>query len=227
MSFFTGPRILAAALVLIYVAFLAWYDRSSAPLKPTEVEAYFAQIAQRAGPSGEGEGHGRERLFEELRRLAASDDGDEFYMLNLIDFREQALYPPGTGYGTDALDADARYNRAIVPVLLAHGGHPLFLGTPMGRFIDEAGDHTAWERVALVRYRSRRDLFEIVVDLAGAGTAVHKWASIEKTQVFPIQPVWGLIFVRAPVALLLALIGLGVHLFLRRRPWYARSGARA
>ncbi|MFP5307709.1 MAG: hypothetical protein ACLGI7_18055 [Gammaproteobacteria bacterium] len=148
-------------------------------------------------------------------------------MLNLIDFREQALYPAGSGFDGDARAADARYNRAIVPVLLAHGGHPLFLGTPMGRFIDEPGDHVAWERVALVRYRSRRDLFEMVVDLAGAGVAVHKWAAIEKTQVFPVKPVWGLIFVRMPVALLLVLLGLGVHLLLRRKPWYSRDGAPA
>ncbi|MFP5307708.1 MAG: hypothetical protein ACLGI7_18050 [Gammaproteobacteria bacterium] len=64
MSFLTGPRILGAALVLLYLAFLAWYDRGRAPLTPTDVDAYFAQIAQRAGAEGEGEGHGRERLFE-------------------------------------------------------------------------------------------------------------------------------------------------------------------
>lgn len=224
MPLITGPRLLVAALVLSYAAFLAWYDADGGVLDDTDLDAYFVQIRERASAS-EGEGHGMEQLFEELRRLAASDDGDEFYMLNLIDFREEALYPAGSGFDGSARDADARYNRAIVPVLLRHGGHPLFLGNPMGRFLDEAGDHTAWERVALVRYRSRRDLVEMVVDLAGAGIGVHKWAAIEKTQVFPVKPVFGLIFVRAPVALLLAVLGGLLHLLLRRRAWYA--GARA
>jgi hypothetical protein len=223
MSLMTGPRILVAALVLLYAGFIAWYDADSAVLSDADLDTYFAQIRERAGAS-EGEGHGQERLFEELRRLAASDDGDEFYMLNLIDFREHALYPEGAGYSGSALDADARYNRAIVPVLLRHGGHPLFLGTPMGRFLDEPGDHTAWERIALVRYRSRRDLIKMVVDLAGAGIGVHKWASIEKTQVFPNKPVFSLFFVRAPVALLIVVIGGLLHLLLRRRAWY--TGAR-
>lgn len=220
MSLITGPRILVAALVLLYAGFLAWYDADGGVLSDADLDAYFAQIRERTGTSA-GEGHGQERLFEELRRLAASDDGDEFYMLNLIDFREQAQYPPGSSFDGSALDADARYNRAIVPVLLKHGGHPLFLGDPMGRFLDEPGDHTAWERVALVRYRSRRDLIEMVVELAGAGIGVHKWASIEKTQVFPNKPVFSLFFVRAPVALLLAALGGLLHLLLRRRSWYA------
>jgi hypothetical protein len=224
MSLITGPRLLVATLVLLYAGFIAWYDADSAVLSDADLEAYFAQIRERAGASA-GEGHGQERLFEELRRLAASDDGGEFYMLNLIDFRERAQYPPGSSFDGSARDADARYNRAIVPVLLKHGGHPLFLGDPMGRFLDEPGDHTAWERIALVRYRSRRDLVEMVVDLAGAGIGVHKWASIEKTQVFPNKPVFSLFFVRAPVALLFAALGGLLHLLLRRRAWYA--GVRA
>ncbi|MES0872726.1 hypothetical protein [Sinimarinibacterium thermocellulolyticum] len=222
MSLITGRRVLVAALLLLYAGFIAWYDADRAVLSEADLAAYFAQIRARAG-SSEGEGHGQERLFEELRRLAASDDGDEFYMLNLIDFRDEAQYPPGSAYGGSALDADARYNRAIVPVLLRHGGHPLFLGTPMGRFLDEPGDHTAWERVALVRYRSRRDLVEMVVALAGAGIGVHKWASIEKTQVFPVKPVFGLFFVRVPVALLLAALGGLLHLLLRRSAWYSAA----
>lgn len=224
MSLITGPRVLAAVLVLLYAGFLAWYDADAEVLADADLDGYFAQIRERAD-TADGEGHGQQRLFDELRRLAASDDGDEFYMLNLIDFREQALYPSGAGFDGSARDADARYNRAIVPVLLRHGGHPLFLGNPAGRFLDEPGDHTAWERVALVRYRSRRDLIEMVVDLAGAGIGVHKWAAIEKTQVFPIKPAFGLIFVRAPVALLLAALGGLLHLLLRHKAWYA--GARA
>ncbi len=220
MSVITGPRVLVAVLALLYAGFLGWYDTDRAVLSDADLDAYFAQIRERSG-AAHGEGHGQERLFEELRRIAASDDGDEFYMLNLIDFREQAQYPAGSGFSGGAHDADARYNRGIVPALLKHGGHPLFLGTPMGRFLDEPGDHTAWERIALVRYRSRRDLVEMVVDLAGTGIGVHKWAAIEKTQVFPVKPVLSLFFVRAPVALLLVALGGLLHLLLRRRAWYA------
>src|SRR5207247_10940109 len=122
-------------------------------------------------------------------------------------------------YGDDPLEADARYNRAIVPYLLKHGGVPVFLGKPEGRFIEEAGD-PEWHRVAIVRYRSRRDMLKMVADLAGQNVAVHKWASIEKTQVFPVASPFNLIFVRGFIAALIAVFGVVLHLSLRGRQWY-------
>lgn len=220
MAILTGPRILALVLAVLYGAFLAWYGGSGTPLTPEETERYLAVVKARAG-GGEGQVHGIERMLEELRLLCANDDGREFLMLNLIDFREQALYPAGSPFTGSALDADARYNRSIVPVLLKHGGHPVLLATPSSRFIGEVDDHQ-WERVAVVRYRSRRDLLEIVVELAGAGVAQHKWAAIERTQVFPMAPIFTLGSPRGQVAVLLLAFGGLLHLLLRRRGWYLR-----
>jgi hypothetical protein len=220
MSLLTGPRILVLVLAVLYGVFLAWYGGSSTPLTPEETERYLATVKAKAG-GGEGQVHGIERMLEELRRLCANDDGREFLMLNLIDFRDQALYPAGSPFTGSALDADARYNRAIVPVLLKHGGHPVLLATPSGPFIEEVGDHH-WDRVAVVRYRSRRDLLEIVVELAGAGVAAHKWAAIERTQVFPMAPAFTLGSPRGQVAVLLLALGGLLHLLLRRRAGYLR-----
>ena len=222
MSIFNGPRILALVLVVLYAGFLSWYGGNGTPLTPEETERYLAAVKTKAGGGGEGQAHGVERMLEELRRLCANDDGREFLMLNLIDFREQAQYPPGSPFGGSALDADSRYNRAIVPALLRHGGHPVLLATPGGRFIDEAADHQ-WERVAIVRYRSRRDLLEIVLELAGSGVAQHKWAAIDRTQVFPMASMFTPGSPRGQVAVLLLVLGGGLHLLLRGRAWYARS----
>jgi hypothetical protein len=205
-----GSRILIAVLAAIYVAFVVWYGGRGTPLTPEESDRLFERIAERA----KSEPNTDPRVREELRQLVASDDGNEFFMVNLIRFRPKALYPQGFSYGDDPLEADARYNRAIVPHLLRHGGVPVFLGKPQGRFIDEAGD-PEWQRVAIVRYRSRRDLLEMIVDLAGQGVAVHKWASIEKTQVFPVQSPFSLIFVRGLVAVVIVLFGLLLHVALK------------
>lgn len=222
MSLVTGPRILWVALVAVYGAFAAWYGGDAAPLTSDETERYLAQIRSRVVAAGEGQAHGIDTMLEELRRLCKDDDGREFWMLNLIDFREQARYPMGSPFsGSSAAEADSRYSRAIVPVLLKHAGHPVLLATPSGRFIDEADDRQ-WERVAVVRYRSRRDLLEIVVELAGTGIGQHKWASIERTQVFPMTPMFMAGSVRGQVAVLLAALGGLLHLLLRRRAWYAR-----
>lgn len=215
-----GPKVLAAVLLALYAAFVAWYGGSGSPMTPAETDALFATIAERASKEPNPDGH----LREHLKALAAQDDGNEFFMVNLIRFRDQAQYPPGHDYPGDARDADARYNAAIAPYLLKYGAVPILLGTPQGRFLDEPGDTTDWDRVAIVRYRSRRDLLRMVGDLAGQGVAVHKWASIEKTQVFPIQPIFSFAAVRGAVAALLLLIGLVLHFALRRAAWY-RGGA--
>lgn len=210
-----GPRILVATFVAIYLAFIAWYGGHGTPLASGEADALLAQIHARASNDAAPDG----RLFEELKQLVASDDGNEFFMLNLINYRAKALYPAGSGYGDDPLEADARYNRAIAPFLLKHGGVPVFLGTPQGRFIDEAGD-TQWQRVAIVRYRSKRDLLEMVLDLAGQNVAVHKWASIEKTQVFPVKALFSFVSVRGAVGVAFLALGLLLHFALRAIPAY-------
>src|ERR1043166_4447169 len=113
-------KVLSAALAALYVGFLVWYGGRGQPLTPPESGAILAQIAGRAGPDA------KPKQREGLRRLATSDDGNEFFMVNLIKFRQKALYPEGakdehgSPYGDDPLEADARYNRAIAPYLLKH-----------------------------------------------------------------------------------------------------------
>lgn len=203
-------------MLALYAAFVAWYGGSGTPMAQEEVDALLARIAERASKEPNPDGHLRERL----KLLASQDDGNEFFMLNLIRYREKAEYPPGYDFPGNALDADLRYGRAIMRYLLKHGGVPVFLGEAQGRFLDEPGDTTDWDRVALVRYRSRRDLLEMVADLAGRDVAVHKWASIEKTQVFPVKPLFSFVAVRGAVATVLLVLGLLLHAFLRRKPWY-------
>ena len=216
MFLLNGPRWLAALLLLVYLAFLGWYNGHAVALKPAEIDGYISRIRSIAKAAGITPD---ENLVNELRQLAASDDGKEFFMLNLINYHQQAQYPAGSGFSGTGLEADERYNRAIVPLLLKHGGHPVFLGTPMGRFIDQVGD-VHWQRVALVRYRSRRDLLKMVTDVAAKPIAIHKWASIEKTQVFPVSSFFNLIQVRGLIAVLLVMVGFATHLLLRGRSFY-------
>lgn len=210
-----GSKILAGGFAALYIAFLAWYGGHGTPLTPAERDAIFARIDAQAAKEPLRNG----KLREELQRIVEHDDGNEFFMLNLIRYREKAAYPAGYAYGDDSHEADTRYNKAIAPYLIRHAAHPIFLGDAAGRFIDEAGD-TEWQRVAIVRYRSRRDMLEMVAELAGRDVAVHKWASIEKTQVFPTNVLFSFAFVRGSIAALLAVIAFTLHFALRRAAWY-------
>jgi hypothetical protein len=184
-------------------------------MSAAEVEHRLTAIQASTGGQPQGVDQKPGEIIEELRQLAASDDGNEFYMLNLINFRAKALYPAGAGYDDNAKAADARYNNALIPYLFKHGGVPLFVGNVKGRFIDKQGD-VHWQRTALVRYRSRRDLLKMAADIAPLDVAIHKWAAIEKTQVFPVTPMLNLFSVRSLVAALLAGLAVTLRLVLFR-----------
>jgi hypothetical protein len=59
-------------------------------------------------------------------------------MVNLLKFRQKALYPAGSPFDNDPLAANGRYSRAIL-LLLKHGGHPVFLSPVQGRFLHPSG----------------------------------------------------------------------------------------
>ena len=188
--------VLLIVFVMLYLAFLFWYGGRSKPLSQAEVESLLGEIKRRSGKQSQ---EGEPPLFQQFRDLAKSDDGREFYMVNLLKFRKKALYPEGSSFGDDPMIANNRYSRAIIPLLLKHGGHPVFLGQVQGRFL-HPGSADDWDQVGIVRYRSRRDMLQMAVEIAGLGIDIHKWAALEKTQVFPVKPLLHLAFIRAIVA---------------------------
>jgi hypothetical protein len=206
----TVPIILSIAFFLLYVAFLVWYGGRGKPLSDAEVNALLAEMQQRAGKQGQVEAS---PILQQFRELAKSDDGQEYYMVNLLKFRKRASYLAGSQYGDDPMAANDRYNRAIIPLLLRHGGHPVFAGQVQGQFIHPDGADD-WDQVGMVRYRSRRDMLKMAIEIAGMGIDVHKWAALEKTQVFPVKPFVNLTFIRVTVAVLLISIAALVRLLL-------------
>ena len=184
---------------LIYLAFLFWYGGRGKPLTRTEVESLLDEMKRRAGKQVQAD---ESPLLQQFRELTKNDDGREYYMVNLLQFRQKALYPEGSTFGDDPQAANDRYNRAIVPLLLKHGGHPVFLGQVQGRFLHPDGADD-WDQVGIVRYRSRRDMLKMAVEIAGLGVDVHKWAALEKTEVFPVNPIIHLAFIRIAVAIFL------------------------
>ena len=201
--------IILAIFILLYVAFLLWYGGRGKPLSQAEVDALLLEMQRRAGKQEQVETESS--ILQQFRELTKNDDGQEYYMVNLLKFRKKALYPEGTSFGNDPLAANDRYNRAVIPLLLKHGGHPVFDSLVQGRFIHpEAVDE--WDHVAMVRYRSRRDMLKMAVEIAGLGVDVHKWASLEKTQVFPVKSLFNLDLIRVMAAFVLFAIAMLITL---------------
>ncbi len=207
-----------AALALIYGIFLWWYGGSSDPVTEQELNDYIEafKAVNNDGATDPADG------IKYMQRLAASDQGGEFFMVNLMDFRDVATYPPESPWADDpdALAADARYSALMAPLLLKRASHPVIAGPLSGIFIIE-GHWGNWDNFAIIRYRSVRDMMEMMIEMAELGdVAVHKWASMEKTQVFPIKQSLGLPGLRFLVAVLLiglALTFRAIAIFLQRK----------
>ena len=199
-------RVFYVVLVLLYGGWIWWYGGTGEPVTEREVATYLDRVADNARASGQVP---NPQLLEEFETLAQTDDGNEFYMLNLIRWRDKALYPADSAFADDPdpLAANDRYSSGIIPALLRHGGLPVFIGAPNGRFIED-GDVHPWDFVGIVRYRSVRDMLEMITEPGMMELAPHKWASIQQTHVFPVRPQASLVMVRLVVATIFVVIAL-------------------
>ena len=59
--------------------------------------------------------------------MIVSDDPSPFYMVNLIDFYEQANYADGRDSDLTGMEANSIYGQAIFPTLLAYNSLPELL----------------------------------------------------------------------------------------------------
>ena len=200
-------------LTVIYVSWFIWYGGSGEPVTKAELDSYITSMKEKSSS-------GPERINEAtelMHRLAAFDTGNEYLMINLIKYRKKASYPADSAWAneTDARAADGRYTQGVVKELFVRGGLPILKSTVIGTFmLDE--DWRDWDEVAIVRYRSVKDMLDMIVDMADSGLAVHKFASIEQTHVFPAEPVISLVFIRLLLALVLFFIAVVVRAIVKR-----------
>lgn len=189
-------------LLLLYGAFWFWYTPSGAPLSDKEIEAYLSRI-----DSAEGRA--------QIEAFAREDTGRSFYMLNALDLNELPGVVEGAPEGSDGQQLMDLYMEHMLPALLARASHPVFFGVAVGESVEVVGIENAetWDRGALVRYRSRRDLLDIVTHPDFRGRHHFKVAALEKTIAYPIETP----FFPGDLRLLLGLVtALLVSLSLRR-----------
>lgn len=194
------PWLAAAAL---YLLFMAWHQPwLVAPLTPAEVDRAFS------GPLGSAKIPDDEK--QRLKAFFASDDGRSFYNLNLMKFKARADYPdgvkrPGIETGSDANDA---YTRSVVPLLFKRGSYPVFASSKIANLLmtaDPGADF--FDEVGIVRYRSRRDMLEMILHPDYALGAPHKFASLDKNVALPTRALVAM-DASIPVAMLLAFAAL-------------------
>lgn len=196
-------------LVLVYGAFWFWFNGTAGKLSPAEVETYMAQIEARpnADPA----------RIATMRAFMENDDGKPFYMLNLIKMAENPKPIDGLAEGATAEEALNRYMQDhMMPEMLKRGSMPVAMGDAVGGYMDMLGVERdeGWTTFGIVRYRSRRDMFDIALQPGFDDAHKYKFAAMEKTFAFPTHPT--MITPNHIVPLLLLLIGLIITRFIRK-----------
>jgi hypothetical protein len=202
-----------AIAVLLYGAFWFWYVGLPRPLTLAEIDAHLASVAA----------SGMEIAPEQLARLRAfleADDGREFFMLNLVRINQGPVLAPGSTEPSDARSVLDGYSRHFMPALFRRAGHPAFFGRAAGGYLEQwnVAPDPGWSFGAAIRYRSRRDMIELVIDPRFANAHEFKAAAIATTFAFPTSPgfvmigpkIWvGLVLALLAALAQLALLGLG------------------
>lgn len=212
----TASRIRWAIFAILYAAFYAWYGGSGDPISPEEALQYKArfeariaeQVAQGRGPTPDAD-RGAE---PNLREFIEADDGREFVMLNLNVYREAPAYADdveGREGIESAAAAEDEYQRRIAPLLLKRACHPLAAVEP-AHLLGGSGDFERqdWSYVSMVRYRSRRDFLDFILEPAFARDVNHKWAALGRSTAMATVSETNFTTVRLVPALILIVLGL-------------------
>ena len=170
-----------AVPLVLYALFWLWYTPLSGPMKASEVDEIVSAL--------QAEGASPEQV-ELLRKFFAEDDGKSFLMVNLIDMNDAPIELPATGPDASADQLLGHYMEYMYPALIRRASHPVFFGHAVNNSMDLVGIDGAehWERAALMRYRSRRDLWAIGSHPSFDERHDYKVAALEKTIAFPVRP---------------------------------------
>ena len=177
--------------IVAYCLFWAWYVGFGSKVSEQDLNRYMACVEQTELS---------EESMASFRNFFANDDGKEFFMANLLHLKSPKH---------ESRQLLAKYTSVFVGKLMKKAGHPYFFGLAQARNLENLNCEVVdgWTTVALMRYRSRRDLGEMLVDTVGTEHHGFKLAALEKTFAFPATGNLNVGSVRLMVGLVVALIG--------------------
>ena len=194
-------------LGIVYALFFYWYTSFGGPLSDEEIAHYTKVLASNPEMNANSE---RWISFME------SDTGDDWAMWNAVDLFDTPKQVEGVEPGDTAEEVVNRYAEPFFAKALSRAAHPVMGGTAANTALDiwgiEGGE--SWDSGLLVRYRSRRDIMEIIEEMATSDSQIHsfKVAAVEKTIAFPIDPWFHPGDPRFLLAMAFTLVGLAAQL---------------
>jgi len=185
-------------LAMIYAGFWVWHGGNGEPIGDAEGEQLLAQMQQAYGVSSDDPGVDSEQgnFVRNMVEMIPNDDGKEFYAVNLEQLKD----------GEEARAADQRYASMVMPLIFKRGGYPVFVGTRAGQMLGDYGAEL--DRVAVIRYRSLRDMIDMVLDPQMQAGNGDKFLSLDHTEVVIVRPFISFAQMRLIVGCIVLLIGI-------------------
>ena len=112
-----------------------------------------------------------------IQALARDTSSAKIAMLNLLKFREKAVYKDGRADDISGREAYQRYSNAMTKIVEREGGRILFAGRIAGVVIGEI--EGVWDVAAIMEYPSRAAFQRIVTLPEVAEIGVHREAGLE------------------------------------------------
>jgi uncharacterized protein (DUF1330 family) len=107
----------------------------------------------------------------------SADTGRPVVMINLLRFRERAVYPEGSAAEeATGLQAYARYGAATLPLIGVHGGRIVSSGRADFAVIAPPGEE--WDRVILVEYPTKQAFVDMIGSAEYQAVAHHRTAAL-------------------------------------------------
>ncbi|MBI1211115.1 MAG: DUF1330 domain-containing protein [Alphaproteobacteria bacterium] len=113
---------------------------------------------------------------EQIQALIGRNDGKPIVMLNLLKFKDKAVYKDGRATDLTGREAYQKYADLMVPFVLSHGGRIVFSGAANGQVIGDVGE--LWDVVALMEYPSAEAFAKIAMSPDVAKFGEHREAGL-------------------------------------------------
>ena len=99
------------------------------------------------------------------------------YMINLLKFREKAIYPDKRETNLTGEEAYTIYTQEVVNHLLNVGGKPVFGGNVERLMLGEVED--LWDKIYIAMYPSRKAMLQMITNPDYIKSAQHRVAGLE------------------------------------------------
>ncbi len=194
-----APLSIWLSAAIIYALFWCWYVGFRRKITPQEAHAAMAMF--------DGHTQFTAKQKQAIQHFFETDDGKDFVMVNLLELKKPVR---------ESRKKLAAYQKIFLGNLLRKAGHPVFIATAASGNIENVACDQAddWMAAGMIRYRSRRDLLEVLPDTIGSEHHDLKLESLEKTFAFPASPWMIMGGPRIVVALSLALLAALTHIVL-------------